>query len=350
MLKKLLRRGLFCLLLSSLNASAEGVQIEIKTDRNGVRIEIETDSSDFKSYEGFTDLSPNPYRLESPGTVYFESRDRRKINEPSREIRPGVMEWVGPDCSGNPECEALCDAIYTGHRAEGRCKELSTVSVEKINKVVEVLKYSRPIELENMNLAAFELLLFVDYAPLEDIVDRHLPFRKKHFANWLATDSEATDIVVSAEDDSEILKALFGVNKDEFIANLNRHVSGPNNFIEVALDEGNEEALNWVHEYFENQCDPIENEDSKQSYEECAFKKYYCALSLDADFAEELFDYEFFEDTLDVVLEDHRPENAPEWWTEDIDAWDVNNQESHDVCKALGVGGAETKPQTGEAG
>ena len=345
MLKKLIKMGLFGLLLSSLNASAEGVQIEIETDRSGVRIEIQTDSSDFKSYEGFTDLSPNLYHFPESGGVVFESRNRQ-------DTKPGIMKWVGPDCSGNPECEALCDAIFS-HRAERRCKELSTVSVENINKVVEVLKYSRLIELENMNLAAFDLLLFVDYEPLEGIVDRLNAGKKKHFATWLATESEATDIVVSAEDDLEILKKLFGVNKEEFIANLNRHVSGPDNFIEVAVEEGNDIALEWVHEYFEDQCfQAVVNEDQKEGYEKCIFKQYYCALSLSPYFAEEIFDYDFFENTLDAVLEDHRPENAPAWWTEDVDAYDFVDTEFglSDVCKALGVGVEEVTPQAGEAG
>ena len=80
-----------------------------------------------------------------------------------------------------------------------------------------------------------------------------------------------------------------------------------------------------------------------------------CALSLNEEKEEEYFDYDFFRDTLDVVLEDHRPKNAPDWWEEEADSWDLDTWSSraNNVCAVLGVVGAESQaesnPQTGEA-
>ena len=222
--------------------------------------------------------------------------------------------------------------------------------MKKISEVVEVLKHQRLFDLEDMNLAAFQLMLHVDYMSLRNIISPLYSSAKKGFAVWVAADSEVADIILDGEEGFEILTKLLGVNKDEIIASLNRNVSDGNNFTEVALEEGNDIALEWVHDFFGKQCDPTLNEDSKQSYEECLFKQYYCALSLSAYYSEQLFDYDFFEDTLDTILEDHRPDNAPDWWTEEMEAIDLTGYVWKPVCKALGVGVEEAKPQAGEAG
>jgi len=285
---KLLSAGLFGLLFFGLNASAEGVRIEIETDRDGVRIQIETDSSDMEDVFFGRDSSDRSDPL--PPLADKTARGYRDM---------WMGGWAGPDCSGNPECKATCDDIYRTSLGRKKCiRGLSTTAVGKINEVVEVLKSQsqRQIEqLQNMNLQALELLLSLDYEPLKEVVARGSFAANKRLATWLAGNREVTEIVASADSDFEILKDLFGSSESAIIASLNKSIDSGDSFIEIALEEGNDAALEWLHDFFGDEC---EGEDK---YEKCVFKRYYCELSLSDGFEEDYFDYGFFEDILDAV-------------------------------------------------
>ena len=101
--------------------------------------------------------------------------------------------------------------------------------------------------------------------------------------------------------------------------------------MEVALAEGNDSALEWANDYFEERCN---------SSDLCVFRDWYCALDFDDDeAAEDYFDIDFFEDLLDDILDDHRPNSgAPGWWTPGLEADELESWQDgeNDVCDEVG--------------
>ena len=267
-----------------------------------------------------------------------DDRDVRRIRDDNREREIDRRRKTG-ECADDEDCQEICDDIFTARKDREECEEYSIDDIEAIEAVFEVLEDPDTEDLEDMDLKDLEFLLDISPTPLEKAVSRmNSSSERKDFLAWLATNDEAADIVAGAEDDFGIIKDLFGSSPSSILSELNRTVDSGDNFVEIALDEGNEAALEWLHDFFGDDC---ENE---TYYEKCIFKRFYCGLNLSGDFEEEYFDHEFFEDMLDEILESDYANRvgSPSWWegtgnsgeteTGDLDSWQST---PHDVCAAV---------------
>ena len=151
---------------------------------------------------------------------------------------------------------------------------------------------------------------------------------RKNFLAMIAADPEKAENIRGVHLD--IFKEIFGkTSSTAIVAEVNKSIKSGKTFPEVALEEGNDVALELLHDYFGDLC----NDDSK--YEKCIFKNYYCRLNLDEDSEVGYFDYDFFEGMLDDILSNERKTSgAPSWWesgidAEDLDSWQTN---PHRVC------------------
>ena len=139
--------------------------------------------------------------------------------------------------------------------------------------------------------------------------------------------------------DFKIMEKLFGTSNSNIITELNREIFEydfkVNSFVEEAVD--NEEILEWLHSFFDHQCN---------GHDRCIFEDYYCNLSLDKN-KELRYDYEesyLFEPANDrrsfsmlldeILINERKTSGAPDWWTEDIMAIELNSWKSppHNVC------------------
>ena len=337
MLKKLLRTALFGAFFCGLNVSAEGVRIEIETHDGEVQISVETSDGWSKKLISPPEMYIKEDKTSAPAEWRFDDRDG-----------DGRIEWTGvPLCADDLDCVETCKELYRRGEARENCTYLSTVSVGKIKEVVETLKAPDEDNLNEMSLDALKLLLSISAHPLERAMDTWSRVMKQDFLLWLAEDMDVADMIGKADDDEffVILRKLFIFNSN---SGLNKSVNAGNSFVEIALYEGNDEALEWVHGFFEyHLCD----DDFRKSHEKCMLRQY-CALELDKQSEKDYLDYELFEDMLDTILRYHRPENAPDWWDKranafvnstDLDTWKSGE---HNVCAAMGMVEAESK--TGE--
>ncbi|MCY4513302.1 MAG: hypothetical protein OXB86_06405 [Bdellovibrionales bacterium] len=236
-----------------------------------------------------------PVQYPPPG---YDSSDRsvRKPNDREREI--DKRRKTG-ECAKDDNCSEICDDIFTARKDREECEEYSIADVESIEDVFKVLEDPDLEDLEDLKLTDLEFLLDISPSPLEKSVSRmKSSSERKDFLAWLATNSEAANIVANAEDDFGIMKDLFGSGSaSSIVQEINKTVDGGDNFVEIALDEGNEVALEWLHDFYGDKCE------NKDRYETCIFRDFYCGLKLSSDFDEQFFDYTFFEDMLDEVLE-----------------------------------------------
>lgn len=228
------------------------------------------------------------------------------------------------ECAGDEKCEEICDDIFKSRKIKAECEEYSISSVEQIKEVFEVLENPVLSSLETINFRSLELLLDISPEPLETAAGRMNPTEKKRFLTWLAEDSTAARLISEADGDFKVMKNLLGTTQSAIVSEVKRSIDSGDNFVEIALDFENAKAVEWLHNFFGNQCD-------NRDYEKCIFKYYYCEIytsfSPSRNTDEKYFDYEFFTKSLDEVLANHRPSGLSNrhWWEEDMDSEDLND-------------------------
>ena len=228
------------------------------------------------------------------------------------------------ECAKDRECEEICDDIFKGRHEKKDCEEFSISAVEEMKEVFDVLEKPELSNLKTIDFGSLELLLDISPEPLETAASRMNPTEKKRLLTWLAEDHTAANLISEADGDFKVMERLFGKTQSTIVTEVKRSIDSGDNFVEIAMDFENAFALEWLHNFFGNQCDG-------NDYEKCIFKNYYCEIyssfSPSDNTDEKFFDYKFFTKSLDEVLENHRPSSLSNnhWWKEDIDSGDLNS-------------------------
>ena len=236
------------------------------------------------------------------------------------------------ECGQERNCEEICDDIFRARKDREDCEEFSVADVEDMEDVFETLEDPDADDLEDLDLQVLDMLLDISSDPLETAISRMSQTEKKKFLVWMAEDPEAAQLIENAEDDFNIMEELFGTSKTNILNELNKNIDSGDTFVEIALAEGNDVVLEWIHDFFGHKCE------NDNEYERCLFKDYYCGLQLATEAEEEYFDQDFFDDLLNEILEEERkPSGAPSWWTTNTDAGDLDKWQSspHNVCTSM---------------
>ena len=238
------------------------------------------------------------------------------------------------ECDRDRRCESICDSIFQSRKAKLDCEELDIATVEPMEDVVKVLKDPNWDDLEALDINVLSALLKISLGPLQKAIGRMTQTEKKRFLEWVVLGADAAKTLEDVEDEFEILKELFGSGKETITRDLNKQITGGENFVTLAMDRENEVVLNWLHRFFEHIC-------QREDHRKCVLTGFYCELSLDSREEEEFFGYDFFDELLDEVLELDRPSPTPalsadHWWeesggtdAEDLDRWKTS---PHNVC------------------
>ena len=259
-------------------------------------------------------------------------RNRRDRNDRDDNRDRNRPQRTG-ECGKDRICKEICKDIFRSRKDREDCEEFSIADVERMEDVFKILEKPNANDLAEMDAEDLEFLLYISSKPLEKAVDKMSQSEKKRFLVWMAEDSEGAQIIANAEEDYSILKELFGTTFAKSNAELNKNIKSGDSFVELALEEGNEVVLEWIHDFFGDQCESHNNH-GHSNYELCVFISY-CYLNLSGDTEEEYFEYEFFEDLLDEILsEERKTSGAPAWWMTDTEARDLDSWKSapHDVC------------------
>lgn len=262
------------------------------------------------------------YRIVMKPASFFEPAD-------PEDSFPGIRTG---ECGNDQDCRDICDDVFRSSTDRDHCEDLSIVAVNRIKDVFDVLERPDTNNLESLDLRDLDRLLDISSDPLETAINQMSSTEVSIFLVWLAEDPEAAQLIEDAEDDFNILEELFGTSRTNILSELNKNIDSGDTFVEIALDEGNDVVLEWIHDFFGHKC---ENENR---YERCLFKDYYCGLQLATEAEEEYFDQDFFDDLLNEILEEERkPSGAPSWWTTSTDAGDLDSWKTspHNVCTSM---------------
>ena len=313
----------------------------------------------------------------------------------------GDLDWIGglsgepytgPKCYWFAACEEMCKDIYSRRFVREDCEKLHPDTVKKLHKIDETFENPTLGDLESMDVADFEAYVEINSRPLKKHISKFSSLEAKRVLIWIAGRPDIVEIFQQEDDEFELLKGLLGqLNADmkkAFTANLSTSEEVMFSFMELIVKKNNEEALDWVYYFFQEECD--------NSYPKglCIFQEWYCQTDLNEVFwqdkpeedEEELKDYkkklkdyvhnpslfaieellnkmsndpdsiskwwgqikeyrerlndywynlakfEIIEELVDEILEDYTTDSTPSWWDEDTETNDLYADELMSLC------------------
>ena len=206
------------------------------------------------------------------------------------------------ECEGDRDCEEICDDIFDRRRDREDCEELSIATVERFDEVYKLLEDPDEDDLPDINPEDLSALISISIEPLDDLVGGYSSREAKEVAIWIAENSDIAEVFESEDDDFKLFEAIFKEIGSTATNGLERSLTSGDNFVEILVQDGNDEALEWVHNYFadeggEGECNGADDD------ELCVLSRW-CALDFDRTTEEDLLDMESFEDFLTDLIDE----------------------------------------------
>ena len=233
--------------------------------------------------------------------------------------------------------EEICGTIFVRPKDRSTCEELPLSLAVKIDITYDILLNSPSEEsLNALSLHGLDILLDISPRPLEKALGRMRNRTKRRFVTYLAGKPEVVDIIQEVDDwhEYEILVSLF-----EFKPYGNKSSNALTPLVKKTLQweqeamRDNHEVWEWIDGFVKRRfCSKFPIDKSL-----CVLTNLYCQLSLTKEEEEALMQTDQLESVLDEVLKEHRPQEAPNWWTRRVTAWDLSSYKSepHNVCALL---------------
>ena len=234
-------------------------------------------------------------------------------------------------CFENEDCQIICKNIYKDSVNKTKCiNNLPVTQVNLLEGTYVTLEDPHRESLNQINPDNLQVLMGVAVEPVVTLINQMSQVEAGEILNWLAESKTATPVFKSMDRRFEIFKALLGKFNGDPDKALSSSINKGNNFIEIAVEKKNYKALDWVHEFFEEDCRIVSD------HRKCVFKEHYCNLELNSRTENSYFAYNPFFELLKRTLKEARPASPPGWWHEhvvldDLDSW-LN--EPHNVCAA----------------
>ena len=228
--------------------------------------------------------------------------DREYVLRDSRKRRSGN---VCEDEDRDHECKDMCKEIYGRRGDREDCEELTVSQIEVIFELWEILEEPDEDDLGEIDSEDFDVYLNISISSLDDLVKDWNSREAKEFLYWLINDPDSARVFEKEDDDydtfSRILKEIRSFNESTethvpFIQKIE-----DDKLIEVAIDSGNDEILEWFMDYIEDKNrDCNDNPVSKNCF------KVYCTIGedIDEDYMEDWLSYEVFESYIEDIIDE----------------------------------------------
>ena len=259
-----------------------------------------------------------------PRADLLESSDKTPLTdaERSRKLKRDVEE--------------ICGDIFPGRRHTEVCEGLPLSLVFEVQSAYDILKSPSEENLNALSSRGLEILLDVSPRPLERVVDSMNRHEKNRFITYLAGKPEVVDIIQKVDEwnDYEISVNLFEPYPYGLSSALTPLVKKTLQWEQETM-RNNHEVWKWIDGFAKERFCSKFPADANKSL--CALTNHYCQLSLTKEEEVALMQTGQLESVLDEVLKEHRPEEAPDWWTRSVTAWDLYSykSESQNVCALL---------------
>ncbi|MCY4321282.1 MAG: hypothetical protein OXC37_02610, partial [Bdellovibrionaceae bacterium] len=152
----------------------------------------------------------------------------------------------------------------------------------------------------------FDVYLNVSIESLDDLVDDEWNSREsREFLFWLINDEDAANVFEKEDDEYDTLTAILreinNFDFDDIHEPFTTKLEGSDNLMEVAIDSGNEDVIDWFMDYINDKNQACDREPvSKPCFE------VYCRIAqdIDDDSIENWLDYDSFESYIEDIIEE----------------------------------------------
>ena len=265
--------------------------------------------------------------------AYLEKHKERRDNT--------LREFRTDECSEDSDCRATCRDIYRTRGESKECESLSIKKVKDLEEIHEELENPSFSDLEKIRHKDLEVYLDVGISGLNKHVSKWSKSQVKALLSWIAHEDRIADILRSRDDDSDFLKDLleeFGQgnsNSEKYLDALQRSLTNGDSFLEIAIEATNEEALDWVHDFMENEevgsCGEGDIETVNCLYTYCDI-----ASSMSEKEADKWLEFDYFEGYIENIIDEEvngsRNPSGSQWDTNDITSINEVGDWWKDLC------------------
>ena len=217
---------------------------------------------------------------------YYDERNKRDGRDDA--LDRSKKRYTGPKCEGDEDCEDICKDIYR-HNVRDECEELAIDQVEILEQIDEIFENPKERELSDIDAYDFETYVSIDLAPFDKRVGKLSSGEVKRVLTWIVENQKILEIFREVDDEYDLLKDMLKeLGKGDVKQALEKSISGSDSLLEIGLEK-EEEVIDWLQEYFAEECDNNRNE------EICILKEWYCEFNLNADDWDSLVSIEKFE-------------------------------------------------------
>ena len=204
-------------------------------------------------------------------------------------------------CGDDDDCKEICDDIFKG-RDSKKCGRLSK---NKVKDLKDVFVAFQDVDLDDVETEDLATFIKISLEPLTKEARRYKGRDSEDVLAYIADDDDITELFAREDTDFRYLETLLREVDDNLVKALSK--GGNDSFMAIAIYDENEEALDWVREYFEEGTNNPYNrdcDDEGTNKEACVFDKY-CRMAekLSVDSRKDFLDISSeFEDLLEDVV------------------------------------------------
>ena len=252
---------------------------------------------------------PQPYGPPGPG----QGNPSVVPNQPTTPDprNRGNCQDGGNPCEGDSTCEDICDDIFSKSKSKSKCKKLSTDMVNEFYNIFEILDEGE--DLDSINHQTLDCLLDISETEFTKEVGTLTSRDTKSFLETLAAEEDLAQVLSSADKEYKILAKLLDniSGTEERLDAFSTGVEGSSTFIDLIIENDNEEAWEWVTGYVTEQCqtspycDKLNAATYTGNHSEAKDLVFFCKVFKDASVSDvrALVENEFFYDTYGDFIE-----------------------------------------------
>lgn len=266
-------------------------------------------------------------------------RDHR-IDERDSILKQSYTRYPdSKECRTDSVCQAYCGAIYQSKRLTNKCLAFPLLEVENFWTIYDTLTDPNELKLDDIDPENFAIFAkngsssIYGPSPILRVVKGYNFSDAKEVLTWIADRYDIAKTLYSVDRDFRVLQGLFTkLDPDIKTALWQKKVEGKEGFMDKIIYWGNDDAFNWVHEFFEEQCG-VSACGGVMGSELCVLQNWYCQANLNDETWDDLLNHESFYGTVDAIL-DYPITSPPSWWNQDIRVDDLDISQLKSLCNA----------------
>lgn len=177
-------------------------------------------------------------------------RSRSRLSSRRRSRRVNCRDIGNESCEGNANCEDACDDIFSKNTSKNKCIDLNVELVEDFYEIFAIMEDGD--DFESINPDSLNCLLNVSETEFSREVGRLGHSDSESFLEALALNEDLTDVLKS--EDNILSKLLNNLGSAGDLEALGEKIEGSSHFIDLIVENENEEAWKWVIEFISEEC------------------------------------------------------------------------------------------------